>query len=121
MSGITWAETYDDYYVQKNPFPREYLLDPVDERVDIYEPYTNDKYQLFVDKAIEIFDKYNTKGECNKNNKKLTLEPLNSDECYYFEDDKYAHGGYECDDEGKWSNICRKYYCDLGYYYNQYN
>ena len=50
MSGITWAETYDDYYVQKNPFPREYLLDPVDERVDIYGPYSDDKYQLFVDK-----------------------------------------------------------------------
>ena len=120
VSGITWAETYDDYYEQNNPYPREYLLDPVDERVDIYEPYSDDKYQLFIDKANEIFDKYNNKGECNKYNKKLTLEPLNSKECYIFEEDKYAHGGYECNDEGKWSNICRKYYCDIGYYYNHF-
>ena len=120
VSGITWAETYDDYYVDKNPYPREYLLDPVDERVDIYGPYSDDYYQLFIDKANEIFDRYNNKGKCNKNNKKLTLEPLNSDECYVFEDDIYAHGGYECDDEGNWSNICRKYYCDIGYYYNQF-
>ena len=119
VSGITWAETYDDYYEQENPLPREYLLDPVDERVDIYEPYTDDNYQLFIDKAKEIFDKYNNKGECNKNNKKLTLEPL-SDECYVFDDDEFVHGGYECNDEGKWSNVCRKYYCDIGYYYNHY-
>ena len=26
VSGITLAETYDDYYEQKNPYPREYLL-----------------------------------------------------------------------------------------------
>ena len=120
VSGITWAETYDDYYIKKDPYPREYLLDPVDERVDIYEPYTDDKYQLFIDKANEIFDKYNKNGECNNKNKKLTLDPMNTDECYVFEDDIHAHGGYECDDEGKWSKVCRKYYCDLGYYYNIY-
>ena len=119
VSGITWAETYDDYYIQKNPIPREYLLDPVDERVDIYEPYSDDYYQLFIDKANEIFDKYNNKNECNPKNKKLTLEPDNN-ECYFFNDDKFAHGGYECGDDGKWTTNCRKYYCDLGYYYNQY-
>ena len=121
VSGITWAETYDDYYVEKNPYPREYLLDPVDERVDIYEPYTDDKYQLFIDKANEIFDKYNNKGKCNKKNKKLTLDPNNNKECYIFDNDEHAHGGYECDDEGNWSKNCRKYYCDLGYYFNIYN
>ena len=120
VSGITWAETYDDYYIKKNPLPREYLLDPVDERVDIYEPYSDDKYQLFIDKANEIFEKYNEKGLCNKNNKKLTLEPSDSSNCYEFPDDPYAHGGYECGDDGKWTNTCRKYYCDLGYYYNHY-
>ena len=120
VSGITWAETYDDYYIKENPIPREYLLDPVDERVDIYEPYTDDKYQLFIDKAKEIFDKYNEKGECNNKNKKLTLDPMNENECYSFDDDVHAHGGYECNEDGKWSNVCRKYYCDLGYYYNVY-
>jgi len=120
VSGITFAETYDDYYIQKNPIPREYLLDPVDERVDIYEPYTDDTYQLFIDKAQELFKKYNEDGECNVKNKKLLLDPNNGVDCYKFSDDQFAHGGYLCGDDGKWTKTCKKYYCDIGYYYNQY-
>ena len=120
VSGITFAETYDDYYIQDNPIPREYLLDPVDEVVDIYEPYTDDKYQIFINKAQEIFKKYNDDGYCNIKNKKLLLDANNGIDCYKFEDDEFAHGGYLCGDDGKWTNICKKYYCDIGYYYNQY-
>ena len=120
VSGITFAETYDDYYIQNNPLPREYLLDEVDERVDIYEPYTDDKYQLFINKAQEIFKKYNEDGSCNVKNKKLLLDPNNGVNCYVFPDDEFAHGGYLCGDDGKWTNTCQKYYCDIGYYYNQY-
>ena len=120
VSGITFAETYDDYYIKENPIPREYLLDPVDERVDIYEGYTDDTYQLFIDKAQEIFKKYNDDKFCNVNNKKLLLDPNDGDNCFHFEEDKFAHGGYECGDDGKYTQICKKYYCDIGYYYNQY-
>ena len=120
VSGITFAETYDDYYIMKNPIPREYLLDPVDEIVDIYEPYTDDTYQIFINKAQEIFRKYNEDGYCNTKNKKLLLDPNNGIECYNFDDDEFAHGGYECGEDGRWSNICKKYYCDIGYYFNQY-
>ena len=121
VSGITFAETYDDYYIQDNPIPREYLLDPVDEVVDIYEPYTDDKYQIFINKAQEIFKKYNDDGYCNIKNKKLLLDANNGIDCYKFEDDEFAHGGYLCGDDGKWTNTCKKYYCDIGYYFNQYN
>ena len=120
VSGITFAETYDDYYIQDNPIPREYLLDPVDDVVDIYGPYTDDDYQLFIDKAQEIFKKYNEDGRCNEKNKKLLLDPNNGKDCYTFDDDEFAHGGYLCGDNGKWTTTCRKYYCDIGYYYNQY-
>ena len=120
VSGITFAETYDDYYIKENPYPREYLLDPVDERVDIYEPYTDETYQLFIDKAQEIFKKYNDDNKCNKNNKKLLMDPNNGIDCYRFDDDQFAHGGYLCSDDGTWTTTCQKYYCDIGYYYNQY-
>ena len=46
----------------------------------------------------------------------------NNDEntCYKFDDDEHAHGGYQCNDYGTWSNICMPYYCDIGYYFNTY-
>ena len=31
------------------------------------------------------------------------------------------HGGFECDDEGKWSEICVPSYCDNGYYFDRIN
>ena len=31
---------------------------------------------------------------------------------------KKVHGGFECNDDGKWSKNCRPFYCDFGYYYN---
>ena len=92
------------------------MLDEVDERVDIYEPYTDDVYQLFINKEEPIFKKYNEEGSCNEKNKKLLLDPNNGVDCYIFDGDEFAHGGYLYGDNGEWTNICKKYYCDIGYY-----
>ena len=118
IRGITIGESYEDDYVKEKPIPREYKIDPVDERVDIYEPYTDEKYDLFIEKAEEIFKKYNENGQCNVNNTKLVFEKDNN--CLKFDDDIHAHGGYACGSDGNWSTTCQKYYCDLGYYYNVY-
>ena len=37
LGGITMGESYEDDYKNNNSIPREYKLNPVDERVDIYE------------------------------------------------------------------------------------
>ena len=31
---------------------------------------------------------------------------------------KYTYGGYECGDDGKWSNICKPFYCHKNYYFD---
>ena len=49
------------------------------------------------------------------------INPNNNKDCYYFEDDPHAHGGYECNVTTKtWSNRCKPYYCDIGYYFDKY-
>ena len=118
IRGITFGETYEDDYAKENPIPREYKLDAVDERVDIYESYSDDKLDLFISTAKDIFKKYNEEKKCNPKNKKLVF--YEKDKCVNFEDDKFAHGGYVCGSNGIWSTTCQKYYCDLGYYYNVY-
>lgn len=118
INGITFGETYEDDYKIKKPIPREYKLDPVDEIVDIYEPYSDDKYSAFIQEAKKIFKKYNEDGYCNPSNTKLVLE--SDDNCYNFNDDEFAHGGYSCGDDGIWSSSCKKYYCGFGYYYSIY-
>ena len=117
VGGITYLEEFDDDYRSNKSIPREYLLDPVDEIVDIYEPYTDDKYESFIEEAEIIFDKYNYKNQCNPNNTNLLFDTNN---CYNFSDEKIAHGGYTCGVDGNWNNTnCKKYYCDIGYYYNK--
>ena len=93
--------------------PEEFNIKAVDEVANIYEAYKeNDNYQLFMNKSKEIFDKYNNKNECNKNNTRLTL----LDENCNFSDDKFAHGGHPCNSQGHWDlNKCIKVYCDEGY------
>lgn len=118
VRAITMGESYENDYVVEKPTPREYKLDLVDERVDNYEAYSDDKYEIFIEEAKNIFKKYNEEGQCNPKNKKLVL--YEEGKCFDFEDDKYAHGGYTCGDNEKWSTECRKYYCELGYYYNLY-
>ena len=115
ISGITYAESYDDSYQSKDkaPIPREYTVDLVDRRVPIYAPYSDDIYEKFIKEADKIFKEFETK--CNKNNKLLLLDNEN---CTLNEHEK---GGYACNDNGEWDKSnCKAYYCDLGYYYDQF-
>ena len=115
VTGITFGETFDDDYRLKDPIPREYKFDPVDEMSEIYEPYTDETYQSFMDEAKKVFEKYSN-GSCNPNN---TLLLLWNDSCK-FEDDAFAHGGNPCGEDGTWDlNTCKKSYCDIGYYYSK--
>ena len=114
INGINVGETFLNPY-EKNQIPREYQFDPVDERVDIYETYTDDAYDKFISEGLRIFKKY--ENNCNPKNKKLTLFHK---ECNNINNTKYLHGGKVCDDNGKWSNECAPVYCDFGYYYDYY-
>ena len=118
--GITSLESFNYSYQGDNPIPREYLIYPVDERVDIFEKYDDTKYQKFIDKAKEIFKKYNQDKKCNPDNKFLLFEP-DDNKCYKIEGDEKAHGGYPCKSDGTWDeNNCIPFYCDIGYYYDTY-
>ena len=98
--------------------PLEYEFTPVDEIVDIYEVNINYKYNydIFVNKSLEIINKY--KEECNPNNTKLVLVSKDCDGKF---ENKYTHGGYQCGENGKWSNKCVASYCDLGYIFDHVN
>ena len=95
--------------------PIEYEITPVDEIVDIYEypSFDNDNYSEFINEANEIFKKY--KNKCNPNNKKLLL--IHS-KCDMYFNNNYTHGGYECGDDGIWSDKCVPSYCDQGYIFD---
>ena len=56
------------------------------------------------------------KNEYNPNNKNLVKV---SDECNNKFGNNYTHGGYECGDDGKWTNKCVPSYCDPGYFFNK--
>jgi hypothetical protein len=121
ITGVTIYETYNYTYQTKNPTPRDYLIYPVDERINIYQSYTDTLYNNFMEEAKRIFKKYNDDQECNPNNLNLFYDPNNKEDCYIFENDPHAHGGYECDPETKkWSKICKPYYCDIGYFFDKY-
>ena len=121
IRGVTIYESYNYTYQTKNPTPREYLIHPVDERFYLYQPYDDSLYDKFIQKAKEVFKKYNEDKKCKPNNLYLLYDPNNKIDCYYIEDDPHAHGGYECDPETQtWSKICKPYYCDIGYYFDKY-
>lgn len=100
---------YDPYNLS---VPLEYDVTPVDERVPIYQNFSDLNYDLFIQKAKEIFSKYQTK--CNINNKKLFLL---DEKCKNISSkDEHLHGGYICGDNGEWNkNTCVPTYCDEGY------
>ena len=116
IKGITVGETYKDDYKIEKPIPLEYTFDKIGHVVNISEPYSDDKYYIFIEEAKKIFKEYNEDGHC-KNESNVVLE--NDNNCYNFVDDEFAHGGYTCEN-GVWTSNCKKYYCDLGYYYNTY-
>ena len=59
ITRITIYETYNYTYQAKNPTPRDYLIHPVDERINIYQAYTDTLYSNFMEEAKRIFKKYN--------------------------------------------------------------
>ena len=101
-------------YINKDTvnIPLEYQIHEIDERVQLYNGYDDSKYQDFIDEALKIFSKY--KIRCNPKNKKLLFI---SDKCKF--SDFRMHGGYECDNNGFWSNKCVPSYCDSGYIYSK--
>ena len=115
VNGITFGETFNDSYInkEKTPIPREYIINPIDERSNIYGKYNDNRYNEFINEAKRIFNKY--KKECNPDNKKMVL--YNS-YCKFGNDIQI--GGYKCVD-GRWRNTCQISNCKKPYIFNTYN
>ncbi|KAL7714043.1 VWFA domain-containing protein [Entamoeba marina] len=106
---ISFVETYVTNYEYNETIPREFIIDPVDERVHIYK-YDETKLGTFAESALEIIEKYKT--SCNADNDKLHLIKewdVASDSV------DHAYVGYLCDD-GVWSTVETPVYCDKGYF-----
>jgi hypothetical protein len=118
IGGVTSAETFDDSIYGPNPIPREYAFDPIDERVDIYSVYNDDLYEEFIKQGKMIHNKYNKENYCNPRNEKLLFH---IDNCPV-KGKEHAYGGHRCkSDKNEWNTTeCQAYYCDIGFYYNQY-
>ena len=93
--------------------PLEYEVSAPDEKSEIFENF-DENYDVFINEAKKFFEKY--KGECNSDNKNLLKI---SEECEGKFGNKYTHGGYECGNDGKWSNNCIPSYCDMGYTFDK--
>ena len=109
MPGIQSFYNSKDYKI-----PLEYELILPDINSNIYETFDEETYDKFIQKSKEIFEKF--KNECNPKNKNLIKV---SEDCDNKFGNKYTHGGYECGDDGKWSNKCVPSYCDQGYFFNK--
>ncbi len=90
LKEITYQESFNDSYINKKvtPIPRDFIINPIDERSNIYGIYNDDKYLEFVKEAKRIFKKYET--QCNSDNKNMVLL---SDSCKF--DDKNKIGGFK--------------------------
>ena len=117
--GVTSGETYNFHQANtKDQIPREYQLDPVDFRVNIYSDYSDEIYDKFIEEGLKIHEKLNINNECNSNNEKLLLH---DDNCKNINGYAHAHGGYKCGNNNIWEkSVCEPYYCDMGYYFDQY-
>ena len=104
LSFFPCFETYENVHT-----PIEYLVNEVDYRANIYEPFNEEIYDTFTGKAKQIFSEFET--QCTEKNSKLTKF---SESCSW-SDDKDARGGYKCVN-GKWSSSCVKIYCNQGQY-----
>ena len=115
---ITTTESYNFHQKNvKDQIPREYALDPVDFRVNIYSDYSYDLYDKFIKEGIKIHKKLNEQNQCNSKNDKLFLH---DDSCKKINGNSYTHGGYKCGSGNIWDkSICQPYYCDIGYYFDQ--
>ena len=93
--------------------PLEFDITPVDEIVDIYKEFREIYYSEYINIANKIFKKY--ENECNPKNKKLVKVDK---ECDKYFNNNYTHGGYECGEDGNWTDKCVPSYCDMGYIFN---
>ena len=109
---ILFLESYGYNYDYFETIPREYIIEPVDERVQISK-YDESKIPQFIEEAIRIHEKY--KEQCNPNNKVFVKVDPKCDSKITIE---HAHGGYKCGSDGTWSNECAPTYCDDGYFYD---
>ena len=115
---ISYGPSYKNQFIEGNlDYPEEFQVTPVDERIDIYNAYDDSLYQSFIEKAKEIFKKYNEEGKCNPDNKNLKMLNTECDKNF----DKYTKGGYECGKNGKWSDKCKPFYCHKNYYFDYVN
>ena len=99
-------------YENKINIPLEYQINLIDERVKIFNSYDDSIYQDFIEEAINIFNKY--KKRCNPNNKNLLFI---TEKCKF--NNSKIHGGYQCNDDATWSDICAPSFCDYGYYFDK--
>ena len=85
VNNIPLKEYFDDSFINKDEpsIPKEYKLNIIDERNNIYGEYNDNRYSEFVNEGKRIFLKYKT--ECNGDNKNLVLL---SDECKFNDDIK---------------------------------
>ena len=104
------------YNEENTKKPLEYELILPDIQTNIYEVFEEETYEKFINESIKIFEKFKT--ECNPNNKNLVKVSEECDKEFKY---KYIHGGYECGNDGKWSNKCVPSYCDPGYFFDQKN
>ena len=114
VNGLSHIETFNDSYVnkEKTPIPREYIINPIDERSNIYNRYFDSRYDEFINEAKRIFKKY--EKECNPNNKNMVL--YNS-YCKFGNDIQI--GGYKCMN-GRWHNTCQISNCNKPYIFDTY-
>ena len=120
FSQISYGPSYKNQYIEGNTnidYPEEFQVTPVDERIDIYDSYDDNLYQKFIDKAKEIFKKYNEDNKCNPNNKNLKMLNKECDKNF----NNYTYGGYECGNDGKWTKNCKPFYCHKDYYFDYVN
>ena len=93
--------------------PLEYLVTPVDERVEIYHHFKDIYYNEFIKEGLKILNKYKTR--CNPNNKKLVYF---TNKCNGQFENEYTFGGYKCGEDGFWSKKCVPMFCDVEYVFN---
>ena len=112
FESLPGIQTFFDYNINNKPL--EYELNPIYDKIQIYEILNINNYQKYINESKKIFEKY--KNYCNISNKKLVLV---SDKCDGKFENEYTHGGFECIN-GKWSENCVPTYCDQGYIFDQY-
>ncbi|EMD44229.1 hypothetical protein EHI8A_004250 [Entamoeba histolytica HM-1:IMSS-B] len=112
---FSYCETYKLNYQFNETIPREFIVDPVDERVNIYQ-FNDNKLNEFIQEAQKIINKY--KEECNSKNDRLVLL---SQECDNKSTIEHGHGGFKCGNDNKWTKECVISYCDEGYKFDRIN